>query len=166
MKHLLLLGLTLSFSTLADTNRQIFLSRHMEKASSGQDPALSPCGVAQAQAFATQLKDIALPHLMHTPFLRTQQTAQAFLKADRQLLSYDPRQVEALINELKSKTGNVLVIGHSNTIPLLVEKMTGQTVAPLKEQDYGRIYILTEQSQQWQLHISQLPTPVLCQKRL
>lgn len=80
-----------------------------------------------------------MPHLMHTPFLRTQQTAQAFLKADRQLLSYDPRQVEALINELKSQTGNVLVIGHSNTIPLLVEKMTEQAVAPLKEQDYGRI---------------------------
>ncbi len=101
---------------------------------------------------------------MHTPYLRTQQTAQAFLKPGRQLQSYDPRQIDALVTELTHKTGNILVIGHSNTIPALVAKLTGQAVTPLTEQDYGLIYILTKQSEQWQLQISQLPTPTLCQQ--
>lgn len=163
MRYLLLLALLLSVPTFADASRQIFLSRHMEKTSSGQDPALSPCGVAQAQAFAAQLKDTELPWLMHTPYLRTKQTAQAFLQTGRQLVSYDPRQVDQLITEIKNKPGNLLVIGHSNTIPALVAKLTGQTVAPLTEQDYGRIYVLSQQDQQWQLQISQLPIQTQCQ---
>jgi len=163
MRYLLLLALLLSVPTFADASRQIFLSRHMEKTSSGQDPALSPCGVAQAQAFAAQLKDTELPWLMHTPYLRTKQTAQAFLQTGRQLVSYDPRQVDLLITEINNKPGNLLVIGHSNTIPALVAKLTGQTVAPLTEQDYGRIYVLSQQDQQWQLQISQLPIQTQCQ---
>ncbi len=163
MRYLLLLALLLSVPTFADASRQIFLSRHMEKTSSGQDPALSPCGVAQAQAFAAQLKDTELPWLMHTPYLRTKQTAQAFLQTGRQLVSYDPRQVDQLITEINNKPGNLLVIGHSNTIPALVAKLTGQTVAPLTEQDYGRIYVLSQQDQQWQLQISQLPIQTQCQ---
>ncbi len=163
MKYLLFFVLSLSFAAFADAPRQIFLSRHMEKAMSGQDPALSPCGVAQAQAFAAQLKDTPLPWLMHTPYQRTKQTAEAFSQQGRQLLSYDPRQLDQLSTELNNKAGNVLVIGHSNTIPALVAKLTGETVAPLTEQDYGRIYILTEQGKQWLLKIEQLPTPPPCQ---
>jgi broad specificity phosphatase PhoE len=163
MKYFLFFVLSLSFAAFADSPRQIFLSRHMEKATSGQDPALSPCGVAQAQAFAAQLKNTPLPWLMHTPYQRTKQTAEAFSQQGRQLLSYDPRQLDQLSTELNNKAGNVLVIGHSNTIPALVAKLTGETVAPLTEQDYGRIYILTEQNKQWLLKIDQLPTPPQCQ---
>lgn len=163
MKYFLFFVLSLSFAAFADSPRQIFLSRHMEKATSGQDPALSPCGVAQAQAFAAQLKNTPLPWLMHTPYQRTKQTAEAFSQQGRQLLSYDPRQLDQLSTELNNKAGNVLVIGHSNTIPALVAKLTGETVAPITEQDYGRIYILTEQGKQWLLKIEQLPTPPPCQ---
>jgi broad specificity phosphatase PhoE len=158
-----LIALLLSLPALAEGPRQIFLSRHMEKAISGKDPALSPCGEAQAQVFAAQLKDTPLAWLMHTPYLRTKQTAQAFLQPGRQLLSYDPRQVDLLITQLNSTQGNVLVIGHSNTIPALVAKLTGESVVPLSEQDYGRIYTLTQQDgKQWQLKISQLPKPPAC----
>ncbi len=163
MKYFLFFVLSLSFAAFADSPRQIFLSRHMEKATSGQDPALSPCGFAQAQAFAAQLKNTPLPWLMHTPYQRTKQTAEAFSQQGRQLLSYDPRQLDQLSTELNNKAGNVLVIGHSNTIPALVAKLTGETVAPLTEQDYGRIYILTQQGKQWLLKIEQLPTPTPCQ---
>mgnify|MGYP003504157318 FL=1 len=163
MKYFLFFVLSLSFAAFADSPRQIFLSRHMEKATSGKDPALSPCGVAQAQAFAAQLKNTPLPWLMHTPYQRTKQTAEAFSQQGRQLLSYDPRQLDQLSTELNNKAGNVLVIGHSNTIPALVAKLTGETVAPLTEQDYGRIYILTQQGKQWLLKIAQLPTPPPCQ---
>lgn len=163
MKYFLFFVLSLSFAAFADSPRQIFLSRHMEKATSGQDPALSPCGFAQAQAFAAQLKNTPLPWLMHTPYQRTKQTAEAFSQQGRQLLSYDPRQLDQLSTELNNKAGNVLVIGHSNTIPALVAKLTGETVAPLTEQDYGRIYILTQQGKLWLLKIEQLPTPPPCQ---
>ncbi len=159
----LLLTLTQSLPATADTPRQLLLSRHMEKAAGGQDPALSACGLAQAQALAAQWQHTQLPWLLHTPFQRTKQTAQAFLQADRQLVSYDPRQVEQLIALLNNKLGNVLVVGHSNTIPALVSQLTGQAVAPLGEQDYGRFYLLTEHNDGWQLQVQQLPTPPQCQ---
>ncbi len=145
--------------------RQLLLSRHMEKAEGSDDPALSPCGMAQAQAFAAQFKATALPKLFHTPYRRTQQTAQAFLQSGRALQSYDPRQVEPLLAELNASTDNALVVGHSNTIPALVTTLTGEQVAPLGEQDYGRIYILTQQQQKWQLEIRQLPLPAECQAK-
>lgn len=81
-------------------------------------------------------------------------------------MSYDPRMLNQLISELNNKAGNLLVIGHSNTIPALVAKLSGQTVAPLTEQDYGRIYILTNKDQQWQLKIEQLPIQSQCQSPL
>lgn len=163
MKYILLVALLLSLPALADAPRQIFLSRHMEKASSGKDPALSPCGKAQAQVFVAQLKDTPLAWLMHTPYLRSKQTAETFSQPGRQLLSYDPRQVDTLITQLNNIEGNVLVIGHSNTIPALVAKLTGEAVVALTEQDYGRIYTLTQHDgKQWQLKISQLPTPPEC----
>lgn len=166
MRHFLLLAglLVLPFSgtAFADSPRQLILSRHMHKATTGQDPALSPCGLAQAQALATQLKNHPLPWLLHTPYQRTKQTAQALLQPGRQLVSYDPAQVDQLINLLNNKPGNVLVIGHSNTIPALAAKLTGQAVAPLSEQDYGRIYLLTEQQQHWQLQVTQLALPAPC----
>ena len=164
MRYLLLLALLLSVPTFADASRQIFLSRHMEKTSSGQDPALSPCGVAQAQAFAAQLKDTPSSPGSCTPLTcAPNKLPKRFLQTGRQLVSYDPRQVDQLITEINNKPGNLLVIGHSNTIPALVAKLTGQTVAPLTEQDYGRIYVLSQQDQQWQLQISQLPIQTQCQ---
>lgn len=159
----MVLLLSQHWQVAADAPRQMLLSRHMEKATGSQDPALSACGLAQAQALAAQWQQTPLPWLLHTPFQRTKQTAQAFLQADRQLISYDPRQVELLIANLNNKPGNVLVVGHSNTIPALVSKLTGQAVAPLGEQDYGRFYLLTEHKDGWQLHVQQLPTPPQCQ---
>ena len=44
---------------------------------------------------------------------------------------------------LASPGGKVLVIGHSNTVPILIQALTGQTVAPIGEQEYDRWFEVT-----------------------
>ena len=48
----------------------------------------------------------------------------------------------ALLEETRAIPGNVLVVGHSNTVPDLVEMFGGDKPAPLSDADYGTIYIV------------------------
>ena len=49
--------------------------------------------------------------------------------------------VKRIAQEYPGRT--VLVVGHSNTVPVLVSKATGATVDPIPETEYGRMYIVT-----------------------
>ena len=53
---------------------------------------------------------------------------------------YDPRQPEVLVQQLKALSEPALVVGHSNTVPQLVELLSGIAMAPLTEQDYDLLY--------------------------
>ena len=56
--------------------------------------------------------------------------------------SYDPRNVPTLVEQVRAIKGNVLVVGHSNTVPDLVAAFGGTKPAPLTEADYGTIYVV------------------------
>lgn len=134
----LLLVLLLSCMAAADT---VYLVRHAEKQPQGQDPALSVCGKQRADAMADSLAGVKLAAVYVTPYQRTQQTAAAVAK--QQLLDitpYDPRQPEVLVQQLKALSQPALVVGHSNTVPQLVELLSGIAMAPLTEQDYDLLY--------------------------
>jgi len=45
-----------------------------------------------------------------------------------------------VIARLKAEPGNVLVVGHSNTVPDIVEALGGTRPAALEETDYGAIW--------------------------
>ena len=38
--------------------------------------------------------------------------------------------------------GRVVVIGHSNTVPAIVEALSGQAVPAMEEGDFGTIYVV------------------------
>jgi phosphohistidine phosphatase SixA len=38
--------------------------------------------------------------------------------------------------------GRVLIIGHSDTVPALVERLSGQEVPAIAENEYGAIYLI------------------------
>jgi broad specificity phosphatase PhoE len=38
---------------------------------------------------------------------------------------------------------NLLIVGHSNTVPEMVEALTGVAPAPMGEDEYDRIYVVT-----------------------
>jgi len=121
----------------------IYLVRHGEKATVGQDPELTPQGQARARNIATILGRAGITAVFSTPYVRTQQTAQPLAsQLGLQVQSYDPRAPKALVEKVKALTGPVLVVGHSNTLGELVKLFGGTPGAEIGDDEYDRLYQL------------------------
>ena len=136
-KLLIFLGLFVSFQAFSSS---IYLVRHAEK-DEGKDPALTKKGEQRAQQLAYLLEQTNITHIYSTQYKRTIQTAQPLIdKTGLNIKYYDPRQLQEFALKLKTVQGSILVVGHSNTTPQLVELLSGQEVKALTEADYGDIY--------------------------
>lgn len=123
--------------------QQIFIVRHMEKAS-GDDPSLTPQGAANAQALARQLAGSAIASIYATATRRAQQSAAPLsAMTNVPIAVYDPRAPAELVEWINRSGRNALIVGHSNTVPELVERLGGTRPAPLSESDYGTVYRVT-----------------------
>ncbi len=121
--------------------------RHAEKATDDpEDPGLTAAGRARATALAERLRHAPLVAAYATEFRRTQQTAQpsAALHGLR-VKAYFARGPAAEIAaqwRQAHRSGTVLVVGHSNTVPDLVAALCACTAAPMDETEYDRISIV------------------------
>ena len=125
--------------------RTVFLVRHAEKTSAPGDAPLSPEGQKRADCLAVTLKDAGIKQIYVTDAMRTQQTAAPLAKAlkitPKILPAKDPN---ALIKDLVYVGGgNILVVGHSDTVPFVIARMQGGTVAPIGENEYDRMFVMT-----------------------
>lgn len=142
---------------------EIYLVRHAEKLQSLKDPALSPCGIAQAQAMA-KLIPAQLSTIYHSGYQRTLQTAQqiALTQLNAKLESYNAGDLTQIAKQIQQQASAVLVVGHSNTTPELIQRL-GQLPAPqIKEQDYGVVYQLKQSEQGYQLFSYSIKQPAAC----
>ena len=128
----------------AEEGRSIFLIRHAEKQLDGiRDPSLTKKGVLRAENISKQLKNRNIKTIYSTNYKRTRQTAIPLSKLlEIGLALYDPSQLEAFAKQVLSGEGNVLIVGHSNTTPQLVELLGGNSQGPMAETVYNRIYQL------------------------
>lgn len=100
----------------------LYLVRHAEKGE-GNDPELTEAGRARAEQLAAILRDVSLGAVYSTSPRRTQLTAAPVAKAHGlEVTTYQPRK-GALTGELLQRSGAVLVVGHSNTIPALLREL-------------------------------------------
>lgn len=111
-------------------NATYYLIRHAEKvrtAPNDQDPNLDIKGMMRAKRWAAYFEPIKIDKIYVTKYVRTKQTAS--LIAQQKQVSptrYDPNTVYS-DNFLKETNGkSVLIVGHSNTIPQLVNKLIGE----------------------------------------
>lgn len=120
----------------------IYLVRHAEKTKQRPDPGLTEEGKARALELVKVLKDIQLTAIYSSDYIRTKETARPvaeLFNLDVQL--YDPRDLPAIAKTLKALSGSVLVVGHSNTTPQLVELLGGDSVSEINEaSEYDRLY--------------------------
>lgn len=130
----------------------IVVVRHAEKApDAGNDPELSEAGRLRASALAHVLSGAQISALLSTHYQRTRQTLDP-LAARHGLdiieVPARPGEVEAHIGAVVDAIGQIqgggiaVIAGHSNTVPGIVEALSGQQVAPLDETHYDRLYIL------------------------
>lgn len=125
----------------------IILVRHAEKASDGtRDPDLNEAGKKRAIHLATMLKHENIAALYSTPYKRTQQTLQPLSDAKSiEITDYKPMDDAFLPMVLEKNKGETIVIsGHSNTIPGLVNQLLDeQKYQQLDEKEYDKLFIVT-----------------------
>lgn len=131
MRRVLLIGMAalLIDAASAIAQQTVFVVRHAERADAApgaalamaSDPDLSETGKARAQSLAAALEDAKIVAIYATEYKRTQQTAQPLATLLGVAVSVVPaKDVPALIQKVKGSTGNVLVVGHSNTVGLVI----------------------------------------------
>jgi 2,3-bisphosphoglycerate-dependent phosphoglycerate mutase len=150
MKHLFLCLLFLaSVSSLAQSHiTTVILTRHAEKATDGgKDPELSEAGKQRAEALATLLGKTKIDAIYSTKFKRTEMTAAPLAIAlQLAVQSYDGAKMEE-INTMLSKHagGTILIVGHSNTTPAIVNHLTGNAneFKNFDDADYGNLVVIS-----------------------
>ncbi|MEO0585691.1 MAG: phosphoglycerate mutase family protein, partial [Bacteroidota bacterium] len=125
-----------------------YLIRHAEKQRTdpnNHDPELTKEGHERAEKWAQILQDIPLDAVYSTDYKRTISTAQP--TADDQSLeikSYNPRALFSPAFQKETAGKTVLVVGHSNTTPVFVNKIIGKEKYPhMDDGDNGSLYIVT-----------------------
>ena len=141
-----------------------FIVRHAEKEGSAammlSDPPLTAEGEKQAQDLRQFLKDKSIKTIYSTNYARTIATAEPTRKLfGVNLKIYDPRKNNELAEELKKlQDGNVLVVGHSNTVDDIVNGLMGNVVMKdLDEGEYGNIFIVTKKGGSFSFERSKVP---------
>jgi broad specificity phosphatase PhoE len=104
---------------------------------------ISESGRARAESLATVLKDAEISTIYTTEFKRTQQTAAPFAKAIHAEPSIIPaKDGAALLAKLRGSSGNVLVVGHGNTIPDLLKTLGLTTPINIADNDYDNLFVV------------------------
>lgn len=129
----------------------VLVVRHAERASAtDRDSPLSAAGEARARALAETLADAGVSAILATEYQRTRNTARPL--AERLGI---PVRVEAAAGSAEASAAalarrirtehageTVLVVGHSNTVPLIVAALGGGEVGPLGEDEYDRLFVV------------------------
>jgi phosphohistidine phosphatase SixA len=123
----------------------VVLVRHAEKVSAAPDTVLSPAGQQRAECLAQVLKDASIKRIFVSDVKRTQQTAEPLAKA----LNIKPvvvpaKDINTLVRDVFYGTGgNALVVGHSDSLPLVIQRVQAGTIPPIGENEYDGLYLLT-----------------------
>lgn len=122
----------------------IYLVRHAEKVSAGDDPALNQAGMRRAQLLADRLEGAGIETIWSTDYERTRQTAAPLAQSLRiEVETYDPSDLAGFAETLKERGETALVVGHSNTTPDLSTQLGGKAGSPINEAgEYDRLYVL------------------------
>lgn len=123
----------------------VYLIRHAETTGPGPDPGLSAIGLGRVDNWTVLFQDITFSAFYSTDFNRTRQTIEPIAASnDQEVILYDPANFSLADVVLEHTGGNVLIVGHSNTIPPLINAYLGSAVYPnMSEIEYGNLYKIT-----------------------
>jgi broad specificity phosphatase PhoE len=129
----------------------VYVFRHAERASEeDRDSPLSESGWRRAEALADALAGAGVQAIYTTQYLRTRETARPLaerlglqVRPDTTRGGPDPARELARRVLAVHPGGTVLIVGHSNTVPAIVEALGGPALAELDASRYGDLFIVT-----------------------
>lgn len=155
LKSLLLTICTLVFLTTVNAQKQRFIIiRHAEKDTTVKgsqmmkaDPPLNSRGQERAASLIQKFKRYKISKIYSTNFNRTKSTVLPLANAiGLSINDYDPKQLKAFADELQLPANNsktILIVGHSNTSPKLVNMLLGKDVyKDLDDSVYNQYWIV------------------------
>lgn len=136
---------------LISCTQTFYVVRHAEKvvpaagSMMSTDVPLTEAGKRRAEKLKEILKDKKIGLIYSTSTIRTKATAQP--TADYfsvPITIYGPMPDSAFIKLLKSKKKNTLIVGHSNTVDDIVNRLCGETKIPgdLNDPDYDNLFVI------------------------
>ena len=122
----------------------IYLIRHSEKdilSENQLDPPLTTCGIERSEYLSSFFEDTNIKKVYSTNYLRTIKTAMpTALSKKVSIQYYDSNNLMLFSEQLLNSKQNSLVVGHSNTTPILAGLLTGNNMNAFDENIYNRIY--------------------------
>ena len=152
IRAVLFATVSLVFAASHAAAQTVFVVRHAERADAGMagatsmatDPELSETGRARAESLAAMLKDAGITTILVTEYKRTQQTAAPLARALGVAAEAVPaKDLDALMAKVKSAAGNVLIVGHSNTLPGILKRLGIDTPVTVGDADYDNLFVVT-----------------------
>jgi broad specificity phosphatase PhoE len=127
----------------------VLLVRHAEKAATpADDPPLTAEGEARARDLLDVVRDARVSAIITTQFARTRGTARPAavpLGISPEVVTAGgathAQDVAAAIRKHAGQT--VLVVGHSNTIPAIIEALGAKRPAAICDPEYDNLYVVT-----------------------
>lgn len=124
----------------------IIVVRHADRMSGmSANALLSPAGEARARQLADVLRDANIQRIYVTEVRRVQQTAEPL--AERlhvKPIVIPKKDLDALVGQLR-KLGDqevALVVGHADTVPEIVQELSGATVPAIGDDEYDRMIVV------------------------
>lgn len=149
MKDLVVFMITAA--ALVSCSRTVYVVRHAEKIAAtdsaakmmSNDLPLSEAGKVRAIVLRDELRNKHIRHIYSTNTIRSVSTAEPLSQSLKLDISRY-RDIDSLIEMLKSIKGNSLVVGHSNTVDDIVNKLCGQPkiAADLTDAEYDNLFLV------------------------
>ena len=170
-KIFIFLFILLSLSACSPVKYYIVRHAEKESASTGtvmntpNDPPLSAAGRVRSIELREILKSKDIQYIFSTNTTRTIATAQPLeeLQGGTKIEIYNTKDsLDFFIERLrKIQKGNSLIVGHSNTVDDIVNKLCGEIKIhnDLSDSEYDNLYIVTKKGQRYRFENRTYGTP-------
>ena len=170
MKRLLLATLASLLTATTASAQTVYIVRHAEKADASADPVLSAAGEARAGALAAVLADAHPRMILTSPLQRTRLTAAPTAEYHSvppeavPLTGGAQAHIDAIVARVRtlSHEDTVLIVGHSNTVPLIARALGYAEAADMPECEYDRMTVVRLANGRTEGEVSRYGAPTTC----
>ena len=129
----------------------VYLARHAEKSTDNpSDPDLSHAGFVRADSLASSLREAGINVIITSHLKRTIETAQPVARKFGitpevvTISGSTAAHIDSVVAAVRRHTGSrILVVGHSNTIGRIAEKLGAPHIGDLCDNEYSDLIILS-----------------------